>query len=169
VKRLYLIIAILALGATAWGAANVARFITRPIVASKTVSTQYTAAAWTLLDSIRLLQPGDSSASAVTVTGEAELKPGQKMYIGFGHTAATVTVADIDTFILTGNPAAPGVTKTLRLPFTYQYTRGDSVAINDTFYVCAASSDSRPLILRNITLTVQTGIPYAFNKTASKF
>lgn len=168
-KRLTALLAIVAVGGSAFAVANVARFFSRPMIASKSVTAQYTASTWTFVDSIRNLQPGDSSASAYTVSGEAVLAPGQALYIGFGHTAATPTVCDLDTFILKDNPASPGVTKSRRVPFSYTYSRCDSVAYNDTLYCVAASSDSRPITLYQISLRSQTGMPYAFNKSTSKF
>lgn len=150
-----------------FGAANVARFVTRPTVASKSITVQYGATNWTLVDSVRLLQAGDSSCSAVQAVGEVVLAPGQKGYFGFGHTKGS-TAPDVDTFVVAGNPYQPGV-KTVRIPFTFRYNRNDSVAVNDTFYFVGASGDSRPLQVYNATLSVQTGMPNSSGKLAERF
>ena len=171
-KRIYWTLGMLALASTIYAAANVAKSWHRNIVTSKSVTAQYTATTgWTLVDSVRVLQAGDSSASLVAATGEVDLAPGQSAYLGFGHTNNTTAgkyAADVDTFIIKGNPMQPGV-KSVRLPFSVRYARQDSVALNDTFYFLAASSDSRPLVLRNIQLTASTAAPAADGKLATRF
>lgn len=168
-KKIGFVIVCLSVATLIWSAATVSfPTIVRPLIASKSVTTQYTATTWTLVDSIRVLQTGDSSGTEVSVSGEAELAPGQKLYIGFGHTLATKSLPDLDTFILSAHPSSPGITKSVRIPFIYRYTRRDSVAMKDTFYVAASQNfNGATLTLRNISLRASSGVTNTANTTAA--
>lgn len=159
-KRFYLAALVLLTAASVFGVATVTKVAQRN-VGTKTTTVQYTASTWTVCDSIRSIQAGDSSSTVYAATGEVELLPGQKLYCGWSHTLATKSLPDWDTCIFEPMPRFPNARK-VRIPFECRYTRSDTTAAlaSDTAYFCIAQNiTGLTATVYNLTLTATTGLP----------
>jgi hypothetical protein len=156
VKRLIPLALVGCLALAVWGAAPEYNNWCNRVSDTLTVDSQFTGM-WKLIDSIAVIKT-DTCYTIYTISGIAELHPGQRLYIGFidggGAPAATSTAAD--TFIFENNAAwQAGI---MYVPFVATYL--DSLVsqddLNDTIYFMAASAASNQhIMLTNVLLRAQ--------------
>ena len=158
-----LIIAIFAITVTiVFGAAPTSKNYYHALGAAKTIDNAYDGSSgYDVVDSI-VIAVSDSANCIVTVTGIAQMSPGDKLYLGLGNDSADMvsetSLIPNNNLIIDTITYPKGPQGSINLPFVFRYLYyNPPSAVTDTIYFnagCGGTSNVEEVYLRNLLITV---------------